>query len=189
MKKRILLTLAIVAPLLAKAQIQFDGGMMLHAGLMNSPILTEGYKAKGMTTGIGGVIQIHVGEHFRIGGEGYVSTLQLMDNGSYAQSGWGGLTFNYKTQFDRWHPFIGMTIGGGESSALLVTEGNTSDWQSETAATFHKEPFFLISPYIGCEFALTEKIHLTAKIDRVIPLSDIKMPTGFRLYCGFVFVH
>ena len=34
-----------------------------------------GYQAKGMPMGIGGVIRLHLGEHFRIGSEGYVSTL------------------------------------------------------------------------------------------------------------------
>lgn len=186
--KRITIILALL-PLVAMAQFQFDGGMMLHTGHLSSPILTEGYQAKGMTFGLGGVIQLHAGKHIRIGGEGYTSTLHLMNNGSYARTGWGGLTVNYKTQIKRWHPYTGMTIGGGKSSTLLIFGGNTTDWKPETDITLHEESFFLIAPYIGCEFALTERIHLTSKIDRIIPFSNIKMPVGLRLYFGFVFVH
>lgn len=188
MKNKIII-LYILLPLLSVAQMQFDGGMMLHTGHMTSTAMTEEFQAQGMTYGLGGVIQLHVGEHLRIGGEGYTSTLRLMDNGSYAQSGWGGLTVNYKTRHNRWHPYIGTTIGGGKSSTLLIFKGDADDWQPETDVILHEEPFFFIAPYLGCEYALTERIHLTTKIDRIIPLSDIKMPTGFRLYLGFVFVH
>lgn len=188
MKNKII-SLLLILPFLCTAQTQFDGGMMLHTGNMSSPTLTEGFQAKGMTFGLGGVIQIHLGKHFRIGGEGYTSTLRLMNNGSYAQSGWGGLTINHKTQFGRWHPYIGMTLGGGKCSTLLIFEGDATDWEPETDVTLHEAAYALIAPYIGCEFALSERIHLTAKIDRIIPISDIKMPTGPRLYLGFIFVH
>ena len=46
-----------------------------------------------------------------------------------------------------------------------------------------------LNPNIGVEFALTEAVHLTLKVDRLIPLSDIEMPTGVRCYLGFVFAH
>ena len=46
---------------------------------------------------IGGVIRLHLGDHFRIGSEGYVSTLSQRGNGSYLKYGWGGLLADYYT--------------------------------------------------------------------------------------------
>ena len=55
----------------------YDGGMMLHAGYVSKTIKPVDFKAEGITKGIGGAIRFHFGEHYRIGTEGYVSTLSL----------------------------------------------------------------------------------------------------------------
>lgn len=44
-----------------------------------------------MPFGIGGVIRVHLGDHWRVGSEGYVSTIKQANNGSYVKYGWGGL--------------------------------------------------------------------------------------------------
>ena len=65
----------------------FDGGMMVHTGYLSGQLDAIGYEAKGAPLGIGGVIRLHLGEHFRVGGEGYVSTLSQRSNGSYLKYG------------------------------------------------------------------------------------------------------
>ena len=37
--------------------------------------------------------------------------------------------------------------------------------------------------------SVEDAVHLTLKVDRLIPLSNIEMPTGVRCYLGFVFAH
>ena len=69
----------------------YDGGMMLHLGYISTDVKPLDYKAEGITKGIGGAIRFHFGEHYRIGTEGYVSTMSLMNNGSYMKTFWAGL--------------------------------------------------------------------------------------------------
>ena len=49
----------------------YDGGMMLHAGYVKTNVTPLDYKAEGITKGIGGAIRFHIGNHYRIGTEGY----------------------------------------------------------------------------------------------------------------------
>ena len=67
----------------AQNRQRFDGGMMVHTGYLHGDLTALNYKAEGMTFGLGGVLRYHLGNHFRLGGEGYVSTLKQMHNGSY----------------------------------------------------------------------------------------------------------
>ena len=61
----------------------FSGGMMLHTGYVGSKDLNitslqgtvHKQKVGGAPVGIGGAIKLMFGRHFRIGAEGYVSTL------------------------------------------------------------------------------------------------------------------
>ena len=96
MKRIIVLAALLIAALSAPAQEKkllngFDGGMMVHTGFLSGSLDAIGYYAKGAPLGIGGVIRLHIGEHFRVGSEGYVSTLNQRGNGSYLKYGWGGL--------------------------------------------------------------------------------------------------
>ena len=59
----------------------FDGGMMVHTGYLSGRLDAIGYEAKGFPMGIAGVIRLHLGDHFRLGSEGYVSTLCRPDIG------------------------------------------------------------------------------------------------------------
>ncbi|MDO5316407.1 MAG: outer membrane beta-barrel protein [bacterium] len=188
----IVLSILVVAPFaqsLAQNRQRFDGGMMVHSGYLHGDLTALNHKAEGMTFGLGGVLRYHLGNHFRLGGEGYVSTLKQMHNGSYIRTSWGGLLADAYWRFGRWQPYAGVTIGGGKASSLLMFEGSADDWEAESDAFLHKESFFFVNPNIGVEFALTETVHLTLKVDRLIPVSSIEMPTGVRCYLGFVFVH
>ena len=168
---------------------RFDGGMMVHTGYLNGNIKALDYDAKGPTFGLGGVLRFHFGKHFRVGGEGYVSTMRQMGNGSYIRTSWGGLIVDAYWRFGRWQPYVGFTVGGGKTSTLLIFDGSADNWTPESHAVLHNESFFFVNPNIGVEFALTQAIHLTLKVDRIFPLSPTEMPTGARFYLGILFGH
>ena len=96
----------------------FDGGMMVHTGYLSGTLDAIGYQAKGAPMGIGGVIRLHLGDHFRIGSEGYVSTLSQRGNGSYLKYGWGGILADVYTVTGRFQPYAGITLGGGAITTL-----------------------------------------------------------------------
>jgi hypothetical protein len=192
MKRLLLLTtllLTMHVSAMAQEQQLFDGGMMLHAGYLNGSIEALDYSTHGMTYGIGGVLRFHIGNHLRVGGEGYVSNLGQMDNGSYVRMSWGGVVADGCWKLGRWMPFAGFCIGGGNASTLLVFNGDDSDWVTEPNALLHNEMFMLLNPYLGLEYALTDAVHLTLKADRLTPLTGEAIPTGVRLYLGFIFAH
>lgn len=77
--KYIILFLLIIIPFTqnqAQNHQRFDGGMMVHTGYLHGDLTALNHKAEGMTFGLGGVLRYHLGNHFRLGGEGYVSTLK-----------------------------------------------------------------------------------------------------------------
>lgn len=191
MKKTIILLLLLIIAVGLKAQKKqlFDGGMMVHTGYLIDNIPALDYKASGMSFGLGGVLRFHIGDHVRLGGEGYVSTLPQKRNGSYVRMGWGGVVADFYWPIKRWAPYAGLCVGGGKTSTLLVLDGSDSDWESETNAVVHKEPFFFVNPYLGVEFALTEAVHLTLKADHLFPFKGEAVPKGVRVYFGFVFSH
>ena len=183
----VLLAVAAGAP--AQERKLFDGGMMLHTGYLSARMAPLGYVADGVPTGIGGMMRFHLGRHLRVGGEGYVSTLKLMGNGSYVRMGWGGAVADLSVVWGRWKPYVGIGIGGGNASSLLLFDGDDADWSLEPVAVLHNEPFMYLNPYLGVEYSLTRAVHLTCKVDRLSPLSGDYIPTGARLYLGFIFVH
>ena len=190
--KRILLLAALLMFLHTGVTAQrqlFDGGMMLHAGYLDGKVAALDYRAKGMTFGIGGVLRFHIGDVLRVGFEGYVSTLDQMDNGSYVRTGWGGLVADGCWRLGRWMPYACLCVGGGRASSLLMFAGDDSDWITEPNVVLHNEMFVHITPYIGVEYSLTDAVHLTLKADRLTPLTGEAIPTGVRLYLGFIFVH
>ncbi len=185
----IILVLLLPSYAVAQKKQLFDGGMMVHTGYLHGNLSTLNYKAKGASFGLGGVLRFHLGKHFRLGGEGYVSTLHQMHNGSHIRTGWGGFLADFHYRFNRWNPFAGVSVGGGKTSTLLLFEGSTDDWEVETNAVIHRKGFSYVNPNIGVEFALTEAVHITFKVDRIIPLTQAEMPNGVRFYFGVVFAH
>ena len=173
-----------------KAQTaRFDGGMMVHAGLMKASYTSVDFQDSGATFGMGGTLRFHLGKRLRVGGEGCVSTMKHLGNSSYSRMSWGGVVIDASWTLGRWKPYIGGSFGGGKCSTLLIFEGDDHDWIAEPNTVLHNESFFFLNPYAGIEFALTEAVHLTFKVDRLIPLKAIDMPQGIRCYLGFVFAH
>ena len=173
----------------AQERQRFDGGMMIHTGYLHGDLSALHYEAKGPAFGLGGVLHFHLGRHFRVGGEGAVSTLRQMKNGSFVRVGWGGLLADAYLRLGRWQPYIGLSVGGGKSSLLLLFDGSADDWAPEPQAILRNERFFFVNPYVGVEFALTQSIHLTLKADRLVTLTPTEMPNGMRFYVGVLFVH
>ena len=168
----------------------FDGGMMIHTGFLSGNLDAIGYEAKGLPTGIGGVMRIHLGEHFRVGGEGYLSTLKQRGNGSYLQYGWGGLLADCYTVLGRFQPYAGLTLGGGAMTTLLMMEEPQTAWDPIDGTYFHKQGFMAIDPFVGCDFIVSGPMHLTLKMDYLCALGGGKMlPHGPRVYIGFLFYH
>lgn len=196
MKKFLLSILLISLPLgslysqSSKSEYLCDGGMMLHTGFLSGQIAPLGYKASGMPFGVGGVARYHLGEHWRVGAEGYVSTLHQMGNGSYIKYGWGGLLGDFHWAFDKVMPYIGLTLGGGATTDFLIMEGPQEEWGPVGEAYYHKQGFFAIDPFVGCDYILSTTVHLTLKVDFLSGLGkDLQMPRGPRIYFGIIFYH
>ena len=70
-------------------------------------------------------------------------------------------------------------------------EGNQEDWIEETHSVFHKNSFFYVTPYVGFDYCMTKRIHLTFRLDWMLAFhqNELVMPTGPRLYFGFMFTH
>ncbi len=169
----------------------YDGGMMVHCGYLQGTLSELNYQACGVPIGIGGLMSVHLGNHWAVGGEGYVSTLHQMHNGSYLKDGWGGLFGKFYWAFKHVTPYLGVTMGGGSRQTLLLFEGSNQDWQPEDNAVFHKQTFFVIDPFIGCEVPISKFLHLNFKIDCLTSIADRQLlaPIGPRFYIGCLFYH
>ena len=169
----------------------YDGGMMLHLGYVETNVAPLNYKAEGMTKGIGGAIRFHFGKHYRIGTEGYVSTLKLMYNGSYMKTFWAGLVNDFYWNLGKFMPYAGLTIGGGALTDCFIFGGNNHDWEKESDVVINKTPFFAIDPIIGCDYCISDAIHITVKFDCLFGFGNenLYLPIGPRAYIGFIFFH
>ena len=184
----------------------FSGGMMLHTGYLfgrdgNAPQTADGRlcSPQGALFGIGGALRVHLWKHLRTGFEGFVSTMpsaitdcrDVLKNGSYVRVGCGGVLADCCWRLDKAWPYIGGTIGGGSMKGLYILDGDQNSWEQDANSTFHKQSFFYITPYVGCDYCLTRKVHITFRLDWMLAIhkSDLCLPTGPRLYFGFMFCH
>ena len=177
----------------------FSGGMMVHLGYLYGSNSEAPVTMNGGTMGIGGAARVHLREHLRIGGEGYVSTLPVwmsrqsgyLQPGSYVRNGWGGILADAYWQCGKVFPFLGATVGGGAQRALYIAEGSQTDWQEESHALFHRQTYFMLDPFIGIEVAVSAHMHLTLRADYVLPIqrTGLLAPHGPRIYIGMMFCH
>lgn len=171
----------------------FSGGMMLHAGYLWGNKLPEmnNFALSAATKGIGGAIRFNFGRHLRIGTEGYSSSASFLNNGSYLNMGWGGLLIDFPFYYKRWTLFGGATIGGGGYKGVYMFSGNTSDWESETNLVYRKSAFSFVDPFVGAEYAVSQRIGIVLKADCLIPMNGAAadIPVGPRFYIGFMFHH
>lgn len=167
----------------------FDGGMMIHTGYLRGTIQPLGYEASGAPFGIGGVARVHLWDHFRVGGEGYLSVLPQKGNGSYYQAGWGGLVVDGYWTLGWWMPYIGLTLGGGAATTLLMNETPAEPGAPVNNTIFHRQGFMVIDPFVGCDFIVSPAFHVTLKVDCLHTLVKGRqsLPMGPRVYLGFLF--
>lgn len=172
----------------------FSGGMMVHTGYLSGGDSPYDFNPKGPTFGIGGVARLHLTDHFRAGFEGYFSTMGLREevkSGSHNKLFWTGALADWYWQLGKFYPYVGATVGGGMETAYYMFEGDRHDWLPEPLAVFHKEPFFAVDPFIGCDFAVGEALRLTLKADWLMAINSngLNRPLGPRIYFGFIFAH
>lgn len=172
----------------------FCGGMMVHTGYQFGCDNPYGYNAKGATFGIGGAAKLQFTRHFRVGFEGYFSTVGLhndIKSGSHNKLFWSGALVDWFWKCGRFYPYIGTTIGGGMETAFYMFEGDKHDWLPETKAVFHKQPFFALDPFVGVDFAVGAALRLTLKADWMMAINSngLNRPLGPRIYFGFIFSH
>lgn len=183
----------------------YSGGMMLHVGYLfgknPSAVLPSGesISPQGLTTGIGGSLRVNLWKCLRVGCEGYVSTMKsgatdmkdILQSGSYVRTGSGGLIADACWRLEKVWPFIGASVGGGAMRTLSIVDGTEEDWQPEQFAMLTKQGFGYVSPYIGMDWCMTKRIHMTFRMDWMLAMSQkrLLLPTGPRLYVGFMFCH
>lgn len=168
----------------------FDGGMMVHTGYLYGNIGALGMDVSGCPAGIGGVVRIRLWDHWRTGSEGYVSTLKINNNGSYVRIGWGGVLADFYWTVNRFMPYAGLTVGGGSVTSLIMKDAPGNNWEPVGESYFNKRGFLAVDPFIGCGFAITDRFQLNLKADWLNAIGkDSFMPSGPRIYFGFVFCH
>lgn len=168
----------------------YEGGMMLHTGYLYGSFPQIGQAVSGMPLGIGGVIKIRLGNHWHVGSEGYASKLPQFKNGSYSRFGWGGILGDFYWTFGRFSPFAGITLGGGANSTLLILDEPAGAWSRLDNSYFNRRGFFAVAPFAGCNFTVTHSFQLSFKADWLNGFSrQGNIPSGPRLYFGFVFCH
>lgn len=184
----------------------FSGGMMGHAGYLfgenaDAPKTDNGLicSPQGGTFGLGGALRVHLWKHLRVGGEGFVSTMNsgttnmkhVLQKGSYIRTGWGGVLMDACWRKEKVWPYIGGSVGGGAMRSLYVLDGSQDDWIAENKAYLHKQSFFYVNPYVGMDWCMTQKVHMTFRVDWMVALhaGEVVLPTGPRLLVGFMFCH
>lgn len=181
------------------------GGMMFHAGYLfggqSQALLPSGgsMTPQGLTYGLGGSMRVHLWKHLRVGCEGFSSTMKtgatdkstLLQSGSYVKTGWGGVLVDACWRGEKWWQYVGASLGGGAMRSLYIVEGSENDWLAEQTAYVHKQGFVYVNPYVGVDYCLTKRIHLTFRLDWMLALAkeQLLMPTGPRLYVGILFCH
>ena len=184
----------------------FSGGMMVHTGYLfgtdkAAPVATDGrsYSPQGGVWGIGGSLRVHLWKHLRTGFEGSVSTMpyemmdrkDLLKSGSYVRVGCGGILADACWRMDKVWPYVGATMGGGAMRSLYMIDGDENTWDKHADTYFHKQGFFYVTPYVGCDYCLTQRVHLTFRFDWMLATrhNELALPTGPRFYVGFMFCH
>jgi hypothetical protein len=172
----------------------FSGGMMLHTGYQFGGDSPYNLNISSPTFGIGGCAKIHFTKHFRAGFEGFFSTAPIRKNlqsGSHNKLFWTGVLADWFWQKGKFTPYIGATLGGGMETSYYLFEGDKHDWELPQKSVLHKQPIFVIDPYLGVEYAVGEALRLTLKADWLLAVNSdgLNRPMGPRVYFGFIFAH
>ena len=87
-------------------------------------------------------------------------------------------------------PYAGVILGGGAMMTLLMLEEPSSPWAPIARTHYHRQGFMAVDPFIGCDFIVTARMHLTFKVDCLCAIIHSRLlPAGLRVYFGFLFHH
>lgn len=166
----------------------FRGGMLLHTGYMSNKL--EDPSVDGIVTGIGGKITFRLGDHFRLGTEGYVSNYAYPNNEGQHKLGWGGILTEYQFSDKRLAPVIGLTVGGGKVHDLYMLSGNFDD-NNPDESIYKVYSALVLTPNFSLEYRISESINFVGKIDYVMyPVIEYSkfIAKGPRFYFGVLFM-
>lgn len=179
----------------------FSGGMMAHSGYLKSDDFTISYpdgagafstQVKGAPFGLGGLLRFHFGSEvnqMRLGIEGYGSSINYSPHESYFSMGWGGVLVDYIRQSKWVSPFVGVNFGGARVKNTTLLYETADDFISEREASFRTYPFIAVTPFIGIEVTITQKLRAILKADYLINVSNRQpdFARGVRIYAGIIF--
>ena len=172
----------------------FSGGMMVHTGYQFGGDNPFNLNISSPTFGIGGCAKLHLTKYFRTGFEGYFSSASIskgVQSGSYNKLFWTGALAELYMQKGKILPYAGVTVGGGMETSFYMFKGDKHDWSIEQESVLHKQPFFVMDPYVGVEYAVGKALRLTLKADWLVAINSdgLNKPMGPRVYFGFIFAH
>lgn len=176
----------------------FSGGMMVHSGYLQSQEFNitnhsghslQNLQAKGVPFGIGGAAKVHLGKYLRVGGEGYVSNLNYGEYNSIFSLSYGGVLVDCIWQNKRFSPYVGVLFGGGSTQNTTLFASTPDDFIAEENVSYRKNSFLALTPFVGVEYALNDKIRLTLKADYLVNLNSAPndFASGVRVFIGFMF--
>jgi len=193
MNRFYVLLIAIVACLTGYAQgdnepVKFRGGMCIHSGYLANKRTTEA--VQGGCFGIGGKLSFTTGQYFRVGAEGYTSSLGYQNQDGYYKLNWGGLLMEYQLlHANKIYPVLGITLGGGKVEDMFFLpedpEGIATD-----QIIFREYPLLICTPSLSAEYRLKSKLTLLLRLDYILPLfSEYTQDFAYgpRLYLGVLF--
>lgn len=160
-------------------QSKLIGGMYVHSGYLSN--------INDFSYGLGGKLSFKLSKYFRIGTEGYGSSSEFKNDGSFYSIGWGGVLGEFlfynekKTNF-----IIGFTFGGAVNKQMDIIEDN-NEIVVPDMVFWRKESTFIISPFVSFEYAISKKANLSVKFDYLISPSNEIFNSGLRVYIGCLF--
>lgn len=174
----------------------YSGGMFYHLGYVRSNEFMVYNLAgqaiptriEGMTSGIGGKLGFFINKYVRTGIEGYATTTRYGEFRNSYKVGWGGLVMEFVYPTKRVMPFIGLTVGGGKMTNMILLANDNNDYHADEIV-YKEDALFVINPAIGIEYFVSKRISLIFKVDYMLSGSKDKFDfaSGPRAYIGVHF--
>jgi len=137
-----------------KKTVSFTGGMFLQSGYY----VQQNTQVNGLSNGLGGVLKFHLSEHFYVGSSGgnirrnYPTPESEF---SFIDIGYGGILGGWYFKRKKYRISVQAFAGMGKMSQLHIPSqiGNQL-----IGATYHEKTVWMLSPAIGFEYFLSEKL-------------------------------
>ncbi|MCK9163088.1 MAG: hypothetical protein M0O93_01915 [Bacteroidales bacterium] len=160
-------------------QSKLIGGMYFHSGYLNN--------INDLSYGLGGKLSFKLNNYLRIGTEGYGSSSEFKNDGSFYSIGWGGVLgefifYNKK----KTNLIIGLTFGGAVNKQMDIIKNN-KEIRVPDIVFWRKESSLIISPFLSFEYAISKKANLSMKFDYLLSPTNEIFNSGLRVYIGCLF--